>query len=208
MMVGYVHDTTKIWRIWDPEFKKVVQCSDVKFDEGRTAYISCLDNERDALGLPGKEPTYVEELKPADRESLKPANEESLPEPVGAVESSPKPATGSPLKTVGQVPDEVAATGSRTGVRNIAGQVPDGVAAAARTGRRSTGACSTGACSTGARSTGTRSTGARSTGARSTDMELRRSTRSTRTGELFALAVNGELFALVAAELSNDPQSY
>ena len=63
MMVGYVHDTTKIWRIWDPEFKKVVQCSDVKFDEGRTVYISCLDNERDALGLPDKEPTYVEELQ-------------------------------------------------------------------------------------------------------------------------------------------------
>jgi len=20
MMVGYVHDTTKVWRIWDPEF--------------------------------------------------------------------------------------------------------------------------------------------------------------------------------------------
>jgi len=65
MMVGYVHDTTKIWRIWDPEFKKVVQCSDVKFYEGRTAYLSCIDNERDALGLPDKEPTYVEELQPA-----------------------------------------------------------------------------------------------------------------------------------------------
>ena len=41
----------------------------VKFYEGRTAYLSCIDNERDALGLPDKEPTYAA----SDRESLKPA---------------------------------------------------------------------------------------------------------------------------------------
>jgi hypothetical protein len=61
MMLGYVHDTTKIWRIWDPEQRKVVNCSDVEFDENQTAHISCVDNENDALGLPEKEPIYTEE---------------------------------------------------------------------------------------------------------------------------------------------------
>jgi len=103
MMVGYVHDRTKIWRIWDPEFKKVVQCSDVTFDESRTAHMSCLDNERDALGLPEEEPIYTEE--PVDGE---------LPKSVDR-ESSPKPASGSPLKTAEQVPEEVAAASRPTG---------------------------------------------------------------------------------------------
>jgi len=62
MMLGNVHDTTKIWRIWDhPEQRKVVNCSDVEFDENQTANISCIDNENDACGLPGKEPIYTEE---------------------------------------------------------------------------------------------------------------------------------------------------
>jgi len=26
MMLGYVHNTTKIWRIWDPDFGKAVNC--------------------------------------------------------------------------------------------------------------------------------------------------------------------------------------
>jgi len=47
MMLGYVHDTTKIWRIWNPDFGKAVNCSDLYFDESQTAYTSCMaDNER------------------------------------------------------------------------------------------------------------------------------------------------------------------
>jgi len=60
-MLGYVHNTIRIWRIWDPEQRKVVNCSDVEFDENQTAHISCIDNENDALGLPGQEPIYTEE---------------------------------------------------------------------------------------------------------------------------------------------------
>ena len=60
-MLGYVHNTTKIWRRWDPEQRKVVNCSDVEFDENQTAYISCIDNENDTLGLPEQEPMYTEE---------------------------------------------------------------------------------------------------------------------------------------------------
>jgi hypothetical protein len=38
MMLGYVHDTTKIWRIWDFEIKKAVECSNVIFNEDLKAY--------------------------------------------------------------------------------------------------------------------------------------------------------------------------
>ena len=33
IMLGYVHDTTKIWKLWDPESRRVFQASDVLFDE-------------------------------------------------------------------------------------------------------------------------------------------------------------------------------
>jgi hypothetical protein len=45
MMVGYVHHTTKLWKLYDPEFKKVVHCSDVEFDEDVNCYISCPTND-------------------------------------------------------------------------------------------------------------------------------------------------------------------
>jgi carboxylesterase type B len=40
MMVGYVHNSTTLWRIWDPEHSMVKAQSDVIFDEDRNAYIS------------------------------------------------------------------------------------------------------------------------------------------------------------------------
>ena len=63
MMLGYVHDTTKIWRIWDPDFGKAVNCSDLYSDESQTAYTSCMaDNERssDPRGLRKEEPVVTE----------------------------------------------------------------------------------------------------------------------------------------------------
>jgi len=41
MMVGYIYDSTTLWRIWDPEHKTVKVQSDVIFDEEKNAYISC-----------------------------------------------------------------------------------------------------------------------------------------------------------------------
>jgi len=32
MILEYVHNTTKIWKLWDPGQMKVTQCSDIKFD--------------------------------------------------------------------------------------------------------------------------------------------------------------------------------
>ena len=40
MMVGYVHNSTTLWRIWDPEFKAVKSQSEVIFNEERNAYSS------------------------------------------------------------------------------------------------------------------------------------------------------------------------
>jgi hypothetical protein len=34
-MIGYVHDTAKIWRLWDPVFWRIVCLSDVIFDESK-----------------------------------------------------------------------------------------------------------------------------------------------------------------------------
>jgi hypothetical protein len=44
MMVGYVHDSTTMWRIWDLQLKTVRTQSDVVFDEERNAYTSCLQS--------------------------------------------------------------------------------------------------------------------------------------------------------------------
>jgi len=41
MMVGYTHNSTTRWRIWDPNFQVVQAQSDVIFDEERNAYVSC-----------------------------------------------------------------------------------------------------------------------------------------------------------------------
>ena len=35
IFLGYVHDTIGIWRLWDPAGRRVVQASDIVFDEGR-----------------------------------------------------------------------------------------------------------------------------------------------------------------------------
>jgi hypothetical protein len=48
MMLGYVHNTTKIWRIWDFNSGKTgraVECSSVVFDEKEDAF-TCPTGER------------------------------------------------------------------------------------------------------------------------------------------------------------------
>jgi hypothetical protein len=66
MMLGYVHDTTKIWRIWEPDIGKAVNCSDLYFDESQTAYMSCMANKKssgDPLRLPEEEPVVTEVME-------------------------------------------------------------------------------------------------------------------------------------------------
>jgi hypothetical protein len=74
MMVGYVHHTTKLWKLYDPEFKKVLHCSDVEFDEDVNCYISCptmIDDGIGPFGLPTREPIHVEyyESEPTEESS-------------------------------------------------------------------------------------------------------------------------------------------
>ena len=56
-MVGYDHNFTTRWRVWDPEFKKVHCQSEAIFDEDRNAHISCPQEhaESDIFGLPQEE---------------------------------------------------------------------------------------------------------------------------------------------------------
>jgi len=85
MMFGYVHDTTKIWQIWDPDFGKAINCSDVYFDESQTAYTSCMaDNEHsvDPLGLPEEDPVITEVIEDP------PENTIPLPTGMGSVEEA------------------------------------------------------------------------------------------------------------------------
>jgi len=113
MMLGYVHDTTEIWRIWDPEQRKVVNCSDVEFDENQTAHISCIDNENDALGLSEKEPIYTEEVS----SEVVPGQSGQAAEP--RLQVAPGAIQPSAEKADHQTPDEVVTDPgpSRTVVR-------------------------------------------------------------------------------------------
>jgi hypothetical protein len=48
MMVGYIHDSTTLWIIWDPEHNTVKAQSDVIFDDDRNVYISCMQSLRNS----------------------------------------------------------------------------------------------------------------------------------------------------------------
>jgi len=62
-MVGYVHDSTTLWRIWDPALQVVRSQSDVIFDEERNAQASCLRGDQtDIFDLP-EETEYVKEIE-------------------------------------------------------------------------------------------------------------------------------------------------
>ena len=68
-MVGYVHDSTTVWKIWDPEEGKVKSQSEVIFDEERNAYASCPpayeteEEEEDIFGLKAREPRQLEYIE-------------------------------------------------------------------------------------------------------------------------------------------------
>jgi len=60
MMVGYVHDSTTLWRICYPAFQDVRLQSNVMFDRERTAHAPCLEGDQnDIFELP-EEMEYVE----------------------------------------------------------------------------------------------------------------------------------------------------
>ena len=58
MMVGYVHNSTTLWGIWDPEFKAVRSQPEATTDEERNAYSSD-KSEEDIFGRKSSEPRKV-----------------------------------------------------------------------------------------------------------------------------------------------------
>ena len=63
MMTGYVRNATGIWCLWNIAFRYITECSDVRFDEGSTAYSEGSCNEgQDPLGLPPEKP-YMKKFK-------------------------------------------------------------------------------------------------------------------------------------------------
>jgi hypothetical protein len=57
VMVGYIHDSKTLWRIWDPESQRVKAQTEVIFDKERNmAHMSCQHEsneiDTDIFGLP------------------------------------------------------------------------------------------------------------------------------------------------------------
>src|SRR5207237_5058490 len=61
VMLGYVHNATTMWKVYDFENGKVTNVSDAIFDEKVNAYASCeYIGNKDILGMPEPEPLYEE----------------------------------------------------------------------------------------------------------------------------------------------------
>jgi len=63
MMVGYLHDSTTLWRIWDAALGLVRSQPDVIFDEKRNAYVCCLQVDQTDIF---DEPKGTESIKEID----------------------------------------------------------------------------------------------------------------------------------------------
>jgi len=82
MMVGYAHDSNRLWRICNPHFQWLRAQTEVIFDEETNAHMWCQhgSNEIDMFGLPevgeyvkeadtGDEPLQGQDIQPADAEN-------------------------------------------------------------------------------------------------------------------------------------------
>ena len=87
MIAGYPHDSKTLWWLWDPKFRRVKAQSEVVFNEGRNAHMSCQheSNEIDIFELPEDE-EYVEESDTGD-EPLR----DSQPTQIGKISKSHMP---------------------------------------------------------------------------------------------------------------------
>jgi hypothetical protein len=72
MMLGYVHNTTKIWRIWDFNSGKTgraVECSSVVFDEKEDAFTSPMGERSEVIEFP-EEPQESHEVEEMNVERM------------------------------------------------------------------------------------------------------------------------------------------
>jgi len=92
MITAYVRNATGIWRLWDMESKRIIECSDVKFDEDSTAHSEdSTFNEGDPLGLPPEKPIYEEVQVEGPISKVAPDEvTTSIPEEAAAAMSDPK----------------------------------------------------------------------------------------------------------------------
>lgn len=77
MMLGYVHETTKVWRVYDFETKKAVETSDVTFREGENA-IEAISDGNDVI----LEDDYSFPADSAGEQQLLPLDTDAVPAPV------------------------------------------------------------------------------------------------------------------------------
>jgi hypothetical protein len=63
-MVGYVHDSTTLWTMWDPAFQIVRTQLDVIFDEERNTQASRLHGDQTDIFELREETEYVDEIEP------------------------------------------------------------------------------------------------------------------------------------------------
>ena len=66
MLVEYVHDTIRLWRIWDPEHNIVNDQSDAIFDDDRNAYLSCPQSLKRKNSSETELPDVTEEITEID----------------------------------------------------------------------------------------------------------------------------------------------
>jgi hypothetical protein len=64
-MVRYTHDSSTLWRMWDPNLQVVRAVSEVILDEERNAYVSFTTDGIDIYGL-AEIAQYIEELHTGD----------------------------------------------------------------------------------------------------------------------------------------------
>jgi len=64
-LVGYTHNSTTFWRIWNPHFAVVQVQSEVVIDEEGTACISCATDGIDIFTLP-EDAEYIKKLHTGD----------------------------------------------------------------------------------------------------------------------------------------------
>jgi hypothetical protein len=57
MFTSYMRNAIGIWLLWDMKSERIMESSDVKFDEDSTAYMQDLRN-KDPLDLPLEKPIY------------------------------------------------------------------------------------------------------------------------------------------------------
>jgi len=75
IFLGYVHDTSKIWRLWDPQSSRVIEASDIVFDEHRV------------LGTPDVNSGEIEILRSWVSENMPPEEDSGVLYPPGVLSS-------------------------------------------------------------------------------------------------------------------------